>query len=140
MIRVLDDLQIDEAELEIQATTSSGPGGQHVNRSNTRVVVRLDVAHSPSLSESQRARILSRLHSRISAAGVLQVSSQEHRSQARNRDTAIARLVELLARALHQDPPRRPTRPTPAARRARRRAKQRLSEKKQQRGKPKLDD
>ena len=118
-MRITNQLHIDEAEIEVQTTTSRGPGGQHVNRSETRVVLRWNVLESASLNEEQRSRILDKLGSRISREGVLQVAAEEHRSQARNRDLARERLVALIAGALERQAPRRPTRPTRASRKRR---------------------
>ncbi|RKZ14341.1 aminoacyl-tRNA hydrolase, partial [bacterium] len=73
-MRITNQLHIDEAEIEVQTTTSRGPGGQHVNRSETRVVLRWNVLESASLNEEQRSRILDKLGSRISREGVLQVA------------------------------------------------------------------
>lgn len=140
MLRVRPDLHLDEEELEFRATTSTGPGGQHVNRSQTRVIVRYDVASSPSLSEEQRARLMERLAPRLSGRGVIQVSSQKHRSQARNRDAAIERLVELLAEALQEDAPRKASRPTRASKLRRKDEKKKRSDKKRLRSKPTRED
>ncbi len=106
---------IPESELAWRFSRSSGPGGQGVNTSDSRVELLFDVAHSPCLPEGLRARALSRLAGRLSA-GVLVVSASEHRAQLRNREAAERRLVEVLAAAMA--PParaRRPTRPTRGA-------------------------
>ena len=132
MIRILPDLHLDETELEFRATTAQGPGGQHVNRSQTRIDVLWNIDRSPALGADQRRRIHAALATRISREGVLRVSSQKHRSQARNRDAAVERLVELVAAALHQDPTRVPTKPSRAAR------KKRVEEKRQRSGVKKL--
>ncbi len=140
VLRVRDDLELDERELEVDAGPSSGPGGQHVNRSWTRVTVRFSVSGSPSLTDQQRARILERLAGRISAAGVLRVSSQKHRSQIANRREALARLAALLADALEDDPERLPTRVPRTERRRRRDAKRHRSRVKQLRTPPDASD
>ncbi len=116
MIHVTDDLEIPEAELTFTATRSSGPGGQHVNKTSTRITLLFDAARSPSLSEGQRALIRERLSTRVSRAGILSVVSQRHRSQDRNRQAALERFVELLCAALRREPARRPTRATAASR------------------------
>lgn len=116
MIPILRGLALDESELVFVATTAQGPGGQHVNRSQTRVEVRWNIDTSSSLDADQRRRLHERLRTRITREGELRVSSQKHRSQARNRDAAVERLVELVAEALHEDPARRATRPTLASR------------------------
>jgi ribosome-associated protein len=135
-MRINDELLIDESEIEIQTTTSRGPGGQHVNRSETRVVLRLNVMTSTSLSTEQRSTILRKLGSRISREGILQVAAEEHRSQLRNRELARERMIELLANALHRDRPRKPTRPTRASQHRRVDDKKRRGTVKQGRKKP----
>ncbi len=111
VIVVSDELSLPLREVEVSFTTSGGPGGQHANRSATRVTVRFDVLRSPSLSDRQRGRLIDRLASRLSA-GVLQLHVQETRSQHRNRELALERLRELLAEALEEEATRHPTRPT----------------------------
>ena len=134
MIEVGRHFSLDESELEFRATTAQGPGGQHVNRSQTRVELLWNVRESASVSDRQRARILSELSTRISRDGVLRVSSQKHRSQARNREATVERLVELLEAALHEDPPRRATKPSKTAKKKRVDEKKKQGEKKRMRG------
>ncbi len=119
MIRINDELEVDEAELLFVTSRSSGPGGQNVNKVSTRVTLRFDVARSPALSEDERRLVRERLATRINRDGVLSVTSRRHRTQAGNRRAAQERFVELMAEALTVDPERRPTR-TPRAARARR--------------------
>lgn len=99
-------LRIPLAELEVRTGPSGGPGGQHANRSHTRVEVRFDVEASPSLGPRQRARLLDRL------GPTVRVVADDHRSQARNRAIALERLADRLTAGLRVDPPRRPTKPT----------------------------
>lgn len=107
---------IPEGELGWRFSRSSGPGGQGVNTTDSRVELIFDVTASTALSEQQRARVLQRLSHRL-VDGVLTVVASEHRSQLRNRDAARARLDAMLRAALAPDPPtRRPTRPSRAAR------------------------
>ncbi len=108
-------------ELEWRFTGSGGPGGQHANTANTRVELRFDVANSAALGPRQRARLLERLGPSV------RIVAAEQRSQSRNRALALDRLRERLAGALHVEAPRRPTRPTKAA-------KQRRLEDKRHRG------
>jgi ribosome-associated protein len=138
-MRISDELSIDEAELEVVTTTSRGPGGQHVNRSETRVVLRWNVLASASLTDAQRERLLDKLGTRISQDGVLQVAAEDHRSQSRNRDLARERLASLVRDALKRDKPRRPTRPTRASRKRRIDEKKRRGELKKSRGRPSDD-
>lgn len=105
-------LVLPEAELGWRASRSSGPGGQHVNTSDTRVELSFDVGRSPSLSAVQRERALRALRPRL-VDGVLTVAASDSRSQLRNREAAERRLAQLLREAVAPPPPpRRPTRPT----------------------------
>ena len=108
-------VEIPRELLRLSAVTSSGPGGQHVNRSNTAVELTVPVDELP-LKPEELARVRQRLANRISRAGELRVEASEHRSQLRNRRTAEARLVELIDDALTVEPERTPTRPSRAAR------------------------
>lgn len=120
-----------EDELELSFSRSSGPGGQHVNTSSTRVELRFDVAGSRSLTAAQKAHIRERLGPRLTADGLLILAASEHRSQTRNREAVLARFRALLDKALAPPPPpRRPTRPTAAARRRRADQKRRISDRK----------
>jgi ribosome-associated protein len=110
-LTITETLQIPLTELYFRFSRSGGPGGQHVNRSATQVELTFDVANSPSLTETQRARILSRLKSSIDTRGVLHLSSQTTRSQHRNRTEVVERFQHLLQRALHIPKRRVPTRP-----------------------------
>ena len=120
-------------ELEWRFSASGGPGGQHANTANTRAEVRFDVAGSPSLGPRQRARLLERL------GPVVRVVASDERSQARNRDLALARLAARLAGALRVQAPRRPTRPRPSAARDRQAAKRRRGETQRLRARPTAD-
>jgi ribosome-associated protein len=100
MIIVTDRISIPEDELRFTASLSSGPGGQNVNKLNTRVTLWFDVVNSPSLSPEDKALLMSRLGSRISKDGVMRVISQQTRSQVANREVAVERFVQLLRTAL----------------------------------------
>lgn len=91
---------------------SGGPGGQNVNKVETKVLLRFDVASSPSLDEAQRARLRSRLASRLTKDGALVIQSSRTRSRERNLEDAWARLADVLRGALREAKPRKPTRPT----------------------------
>ncbi|MFY9809114.1 MAG: alternative ribosome rescue aminoacyl-tRNA hydrolase ArfB [Pseudonocardiaceae bacterium] len=109
-------MQIPERELGWRFSRSSGPGGQGVNTTDSRVELIFDVTASTALTEQQRARVLERLSTRL-VDGVLTVVASEYRSQLRNREAARSRLTAMLRDALAPDPPtRRPTRPSRAAR------------------------
>ena len=129
-LTINDQLQIPTSELNYRFSRSSGPGGQHVNRSETRVELLWDVRHSPSLEETQRQILLEALHKRIDDAGVLHLVSGETRSQDRNRKTVTDRFAALLHHALRPRRKRRKTRMSRAQKAKRREAKQRQSEKK----------
>ncbi|MDH7485674.1 MAG: alternative ribosome rescue aminoacyl-tRNA hydrolase ArfB [Anaerolineae bacterium] len=101
LVWITGQLAIPLAELEFRFSRSGGPGGQHVNRSATRVELRFDVARSPSLSEEQRQRVLERLAGRLDSEGVLRVVAESERSQWRNRQEAVERFRMLLRQALH---------------------------------------
>ncbi len=107
--------RIPSVEIEELASRSSGPGGQHVNTSSTRVTLRWNLHTSLGLNSEARARLERRLRPRLSRAGVLIVHADRQRSRARNREVARERLRELVETALYQEPPRRPTRPTRAS-------------------------
>ena len=133
MVQIAEGLDIPEEELSFATARSGGPGGQNVNKLETKVTVRFDVAGSPSLSDAQRERLRERLATRITRDGVLQVSSQRHRTQGDNREAAVARFVELLQEALREVAPRKMTRTPAAAKRRRIEAKRRRSQRKQER-------
>lgn len=109
MIEITDKISVSEDGLEFRSSRSSGPGGQNVNKVNTRVTLFFDVAHCESLSRAQKRRILKKLATRVDKRGVLRVVAQKHRSQKANREVAIERLRELLAGALKKKPPRKKT-------------------------------
>jgi len=107
--------RISAAEIEELASRSSGPGGQHVNTSSTRVTLRWNLRDSRCLKPEVRERLLARLRPRLSKNGVLSVHADRHRSRERNREAARERLKELVETALYQEPPRRATKPTRAS-------------------------
>lgn len=132
---VVDEgLTIPAAELRFTTARSSGPGGQNVNKVESRVTLLFPVLDSRVLAPEQRERILEQLATRIGKDGVLRVSSQRHRTQAANRRQAAERLGELLRDALAEEPERRPTRVPPRARRRRLKEKRHRSEIKRLRG------
>lgn len=119
MIRITDQVSISEDEIEFTASRSSGPGGQHANKASTRVTLKFDLANSPSFTLEQKQLILQRLSTRISKYGVLRVVSQKSRSQAANKELALERFVELLQHVLKQEPERKPTKISTAAKQKR---------------------
>ena len=140
MPRINDDLSIDDDELRFEFARSSGPGGQNVNKVESKVRLLFDVASTASLTAAQRARIEERLATRITKAGVLHVTSQRHRNREANRRATIDRFVELLAGALEEDTPRVRTNVPKAVRKRRLESKRRRSQQKALRAKPSEDD
>jgi ribosome-associated protein len=129
-IRVTRSVTLDPHEVELRVSRSSGPGGQHANKAETRVEAVLDVEASASLTERQKRRVVAR------AGPVLRAVSQDERSQARNRELAVERLVAKLAEALRVERRRVPTRPTRAAKERRLAEKRRRAEVKRRRNPP----
>ena len=141
MLWISDRVSIDEAELRFVASRSAGPGGQHVNKVNSRVTLRFDLEATPSLDEGQKSRIRERLGTRISKDGILTVSAQKERWQSANRQRATDRFVELLQEALAIPKERRATRVPRRSQRRRLENKRRRSSLKDQRRKPRpMDD
>ena len=136
MLRINDDVSISEDELCFEFARSSGPGGQNVNKVETKVTLLFDVLNAPSLSDEERAKVEERLSSRITKAGVLRVTSQRHRTREANRRETVERFVELLTDALTEQEPRISTKVPAAARRRRGEEKKRRSRAKALRRKP----
>ena len=135
-LEVSTALTIPASELGWRFSRSSGPGGQHVNTSDSRVELFWDVAGSAALSDSQRLMLLTRLERRL-IVGVITVTASEQRSQLRNREIALAKLAELVAEGLAPEAPRRrATKPTRGSNRRRLAAKQQRAVTKQQRKRP----
>jgi len=140
ILPITDQLAVPLSELRFRFSRSGGPGGQHVNRTATRVELLFDVAHSLSLTEEQRQRLLKRLAGRIDSEGILRVAAQSERSQLRNRQEAIERLQTLLRQALYIPKRRRRSRVPRWARERRLAEKRRHSEAKRYRRKVRGDD
>jgi ribosome-associated protein len=133
-------LSIPLEEIEFRADPSGGPGGQHANRSSTRVEVRFAVLRSPAFGSRHRALLAEALATRLTADGVLRVVSARERSQLQNRRAAHARLAELIARGLERPAPRTATKPTPASKRKRVEAKKKRAAIKARRATPGVED
>ena len=132
-------LTIPAAELGWKFSRSSGPGGQHVNTSDSRVALSFNVADSPVLTEEQRSLLLRRLHRHV-IAGVITVTASEQRSQLRNREIALAKLAEIVADGLAPEAAaRRKTKPTRGSKYRRLDAKKQRAATKRQRQRPPAD-
>ncbi|SHK06722.1 alternative ribosome rescue aminoacyl-tRNA hydrolase ArfB [Hymenobacter psychrotolerans] len=121
-------------ELQFQTSRSSGPGGQNVNKVESRVELRFRLPESQLLTEEQKQTLLQKLASRLTAEGELLVVAQEDRSQLRNKETALRKFHELLAKALHKPKARKATKPSKGAVRQRLESKKKHGEKKASRG------
>ena len=128
MIQITPTLALDDSEIDIEFVQAAGPGGQNVNKVATAAQLRFDVAHSPSLPDDVRARLMQLAGKRLSAEGILIINARRFRTQERNRQDARDRLIDLVRQAATPPPVRRPTRPSRAARQNRLEAKRRRSE------------
>jgi ribosome-associated protein len=138
MVDITDNISIREDELIFRASRSGGPGGQNVNKVNTRITLFFDVSNCESFSDVQKQRILSRLSTRADKNGLIRVVSQRFRTQKANRRAAVERLQQLLAGALKTRPVRKKTRVPYAAKKRRLEEKRRRSLLKLQRAKRNL--
>jgi len=135
MLEVTATLRIPDSELAESFVRASGPGGQNVNKVASAVELRFDVAHSPSLPEALRARLLARRDRRLTADGVLVIQASRFRDQARNREDARTRLAEIIAAALHVPKKRVATKPTRASKERRIASKKKRAQHKHTRSK-----
>ncbi len=129
-------VSVPEAELDLRAAKAGGPGGQSVNTTDSKIELRWDVAGTSALSEAQRRRVMERLGSRMTSAGVLILTGSEHKSQHRNREAVLARFRTLVGEALEPPKQRRRTRPTRGSKERRLRAKKQRGEVKKLRKPP----
>ena len=136
---VNESLSIPRDELDVRVSRSSGAGGQHVNKTSSRVEIFWNIDKSHALTEEQRARLGEKLASRLTTDGSIRVVASDTRSQTRNRELAEQRLAELIARSLIVPRKRKPTKPTKAAKEARLESKRRQSSKKRERSERSFD-
>jgi ribosome-associated protein len=133
MIEITNDISINEDELVFKVSRSSGPGGQNINKLNTRVTLFFDVVNCGNLSDTQKRRILTRLASRADKNGMLRIVSQKFRTQGANRRAAVERLKQLIADVLKTKPVRKKSKVPYAAKQRRLDEKRRRSILKRQR-------
>ena len=140
MIQITPELAIHEGEIQEEFIRASGPGGQNVNKVASAVQLRFDAARSPSLPEDVRKRLARLAGKRMTAEGVLIIEARRYRTQSRNRDDAMERLLALIKRAAEPPKPRVKTKPTAASNERRLAVKRRRSETKRLRGeKPEIE-
>jgi ribosome-associated protein len=135
-IQVSAELTLPRDELVFRASRSGGPGGQHVNTSSTRIELVWDAGASPSLNDQQRVYLMRRLASRLDSRGKLRIVSQDERSQLRNREAALARFVDVVARAVVMPKQRKRTKPPKSSKRARLESKKKRGALKRERRRP----
>jgi ribosome-associated protein len=140
MVYITDELSIPDGELEFSFARSGGPGGQNVNKVNSKAIMRWAVVKSPSLPEPVRRRFLQRYAARVTTEGELILASQKHRDQPQNIDDCLDKLRTMLIAVLKPPVIRRATKPSYTAKQKRKDAKRLIGAKKQQRRSPKIED
>ena len=138
-LRINESLLIPRAELAMRATRASGAGGQHVNKTSSRIEISWNIRESRALTDAERERLLDRLASRLSDEGAIRTVASDTRSQLRNREAAERRLAETIAKALIVQKKRKPTRRPRAANEARLTEKKKHSDRKRERKRPITD-
>jgi len=135
-IRVTNRVRIPASEVELAYARSGGPGGQHVNKTASKVQLRWNALESAALSDADRELLQKRLASKLTKDGDLIVSSERYRDQSRNVDDAVERFTHVVRRAIRRPTPRKKTKPSRASRERRLQAKRHRSERKRQRRSP----
>lgn len=125
MIHITDNISLHESEIQLDFIRASGPGGQNINKVSSAVQLRFDAARSPALSDAVRTRLKRLSGQRMTAEGILIIKAQRYRTQDRNREDAIERLIALIRKAAQIPKPRRRTKPSAAATQKRLAAKRR---------------
>jgi ribosome-associated protein len=136
MLDVDGKLSIPLTEFDLSFARSSGPGGQNVNKVNSKAVLYWDIGKSPSIPEPVRQRFLARYHHRVAAGDIVVIQSDEYRDQRRNVDACMAKLADMLRSVLTPPKPRKPTKPTKGSVQRRITDKKRSGEKKKNRARP----
>ena len=139
MIRISPKISLDESEIEERFVRSSGPGGQNVNKVSSAVQLRFDAMGSPNLTDAVKRRLKRVAGSRMTVEGEIVLQADRHRTQVRNREDALDRLIDMIREAEHVPKRRIPTRPTLGSKKRRLEAKTRRGAIKSARGKPSLD-
>jgi ribosome-associated protein len=139
LLEVNESLSIPRGELDVRVSRSSGAGGQHVNKTSSRVEIFWNIPASRALTDEQRNRLLEKLASRLTTQGSIRIVASDMRSQTRNRELAEEKLVETVRHGLIVPKKRRATRPTRASKEARLESKKRQSHKKSERRKKSFD-
>ena len=140
MIQITPAISIDESEIETSYVQASGPGGQNVNKVATAVQLRFDAAHSPSLPDDVRQRLIKLAGKRVNKDGILVIDARQYRTQERNKEDALQRLTDLIRKAAKKPKHRRKTKPSREAKMRRLEAKKQHSQIKRLRRRPRSDE